>query len=104
MKRLSSLIRSDKEFSASMETMREQLRADVPYPIVINGLTNGAASAYLTEAIKEVRLLTSAPVLIIVASEAMRERCVSELRRDGVNALEYKTREFVFHNVKHNNT
>ncbi len=99
MKKLSCLIRLDKEYSASMETVRAQMKSEVPNPIIINGLTHGAASAYLAEAIKEVRGTSGAPTLIIVASETERERCVGELSAEGVNALEYKNRELVFHNV-----
>ena len=99
VKRLSGLIRYDKEFGASIETLRAQLKEKTPLPIVINGLTRGASSAYLVEAIKEMRAVSGAPVLVFVASETERERCASELCAEGVNALEYKTRELVFHNV-----
>ena len=99
MRRLSCLIRYDKEFAASLETLRLQMKADAPDPIIINGLTRGASSAYLVEAIREVRTLSGAPVLVIVSSESERERCTSGLCAEGINALEYKTRELVFHNV-----
>ena len=54
MKRLSSLIREDKEFSASLVTVSEQLFSKEPLPLVINGLTSGAAYAYVAEMILEI--------------------------------------------------
>ena len=99
MKRLSSLIRYDREFSASVDVLREQLSARAPKPMVINGLTQGAADAYLAETIGEARKISSAPVLIIVGGESERERCAESLRASGLKALEYKTRDFVFHNI-----
>ena len=64
MKRLTSLIRSDKEFYASVELAKEQLRIKAPKPIVINGLSTGAALAYLAESIEELRALVCLNTLV----------------------------------------
>ena len=99
MKKLSALIRYDREFSSSILTVREQLKARTPLPIVINGLTQGAAMAYLCEAVFELREGSASPAVIIVASETERARCASLLSGAGLRALEYKSRELVFHNI-----
>lgn len=99
MKRLSGLIRYDREFSASVEVIKEQLKVKNPKPIVINGLTAGACSAYLTEATEELRRTSRTPVLIIVRDETERERTLDSLSADGIKALGYKSRDFVFHNI-----
>ncbi len=99
MKRLTSLIRSDKEFYASVELAKEQLRIKAPKPIVINGLSTGAALAYLAESIEELRALTPTPVLIIVSSESERQSYAAALTSFGIKAYEYKPRDFNFHNI-----
>ncbi len=99
MRKLSALIRYDREFSASLDTINEQMQIRNPKPLIINGLTLGAQIAYLSEIIPEVRKKSGAPTLIIVGSEAERERTVSALNSFGVKALDYKPRDFVFHNI-----
>ncbi len=99
MKNLSALIRYDREFSASVDTLREQMKIKNPRPVIINGLTYGAQIAYLSEAIPKMRKISGAPALIIVGSEAERERTVAALLSFGVKALGYKQRDFVFHNI-----
>ena len=69
MKGLSGLIRYDKEFVASLETVKAQLKASEPLPLIINGLTRGASCAYLVEAISEVRAISGSPVLVFVSSD-----------------------------------
>ena len=56
-----SLIRRDKEFLHSVEAIREQLSANNPLPIAVNGLQGGAIAAFplicpLEAAFRRVRL------------------------------------------------
>ncbi len=99
MKRLTSLIREDKEFENSLSAVKGQLASSEPKPIIINGLSGGAANAYLAESISEIRSASGVPVLILVGSDKERERLVGELVAVGVNALAYKPRDLVFHNI-----
>ncbi len=99
MKRLTGLIRYDREFSGSLDVLREQLRARLPLPLVVNGLTAGAASAYLAESVLEYRNFSNSPVLVITATDTERERCAASLRASGVRAVQYKARDYVFHNI-----
>ena len=99
MERLSSLIRLDREFSASLETLREQLTCKNPYPMIVNGLTAGASDAYLAQAVRDVKIFSHAPALIIVPTDSEREKRAAALVSAGLRALEYKSRDFVFHNI-----
>ena len=58
MVKISSLIRQDREFSESVLSLEDMLKAKSPMPIVINGLAGGAEDAYLSEIICEAKRLT----------------------------------------------
>ncbi len=104
MLKVSSLIREDREFSASIDTLRSAYSAPVPLPLVVGGLAGGATSAYLTEAVLEaVRLIrgagASSPVLLLVSSDEMRESVLDTLATTGLSVRAYKLREPVFYNI-----
>ena len=94
-----SLIRRDKEFFHSVEAIGEALRVNNPLPIAINGLQGGATLAFLVESAREAKRLSGAPVLILVRDDAARIKIASVLASAGINALEFKSREPVFHNI-----
>ena len=94
-----SIIRRDKEFFHSVESIAEQLKANNPLPIAINGLTGGATLAYLTEAVREARRLTGAPVLIITRDDTSVSSLCESLISSGIKAERFKSREPVFHNI-----
>ncbi len=96
---ISNLIRYDKEFSEVVSTVSKQFSELNPKPIVINGLSGGAVSAFLKESILDIRKMTHAPVLIVTSSESECERVAARLSAEGVNALHFKGRELVFHNI-----
>ena len=96
---ISSIIRRDKEFSHSIESIGEQLRANNPLPIAINGLTGGATAAYLIEALREARRLTGAPVLVLARDDASADSIRQSLAEAGIKAERFKSREPVFHNI-----
>ncbi len=99
MNTLSSLITYDKEFSASCELLLAQRKNPSPKPIVINGLSDGAAAAYVAESVKLARAVSCAPPLILCGSDAARDKLVSRLLTFGVKAAAYKSRDLVFHNI-----
>ena len=94
-----SLIRRDKEFIHSVEAVREQLSANNPLPIAVNGLQGGATSAFLIESVREARRLSGVPVLILVRDDTAAIKVTSSLSDAGICALRYKSREPVFHNI-----
>ena len=96
---VTSLIRYDKEFAASIECALQTVRAEERYPIAINGLTGGAEDAYIVEASKTLLEKTAAPVLVIAGTISDRDRIYSLLLANGVRAERYKRRELVFHDI-----
>jgi len=96
---ISSLIRLDGEFSQSVDTLRAQLLAKTPLPVIINGLSGGGMDAYLTEAVREINLVSGTPTLILAPSDSERARITELICSCGVPAVEFKPREFVFYNV-----
>ncbi len=99
MSKIPSIIRQDGEFAASTAAIRTALSENTPAPIIINGLSGGAQDAYLCESIREVSMLSESPSLILVPTDTERHRLCDYLRREGIDALEYKGRDFVFHNI-----
>ena len=96
MKKLTKLITFDREFSASVEAVRAEMRKEEPLPVVINGLTGGAARAYIAEA--AAILSERAPALVLTGSEGERDAICDLLSSCGLRAFVYKSRDFVFHN------
>ena len=100
MQKITKLIRADSEFSAFVSGLRETYSADECLPIAINGLTGGAESAFIAETVREGVRISSRPVLILVESEAERVKLTESLARAGINAVGYKRRDLVFHNIR----
>ena len=99
MRRLSGLIRYDREFIDSLSTVKRQLAESAPLPVIINGLSSGASVHYVCETLKTTKDLSSSPALILVSSDGERERLLALLSDEGIKALGYKSRDFVFHNI-----
>ena len=97
MKKLTSLIKLDREFAASVEAVIEELKKNEPSPVVVNGLSGGAESAYVVEAVSI--LSASSPVLVIAGNEGQRDKFTALLTENGLRARSFKSRDFIFHNV-----
>jgi transcription-repair coupling factor (superfamily II helicase) len=97
MKNLSELIRRDREFGASIDSIRAQLKSEKPLPVIINGLAGGALYAYAVEAAET--LCHTSPVLVLAGSEAACDALCSIFNERGVRSAVYKQRELIFHNV-----
>ncbi len=100
MERLTSLIRADKEYKSFLRTLNTAYGESESLPIAINGLSGGASSAFIAESVIEARKLTGLPVLILCENEGERERITETLRSSGIDALAYKKRDLVFHNIR----
>jgi len=101
---VSRIIREDREFRSIIETLKEEFLKEKPLPIAVGGLSGGATSAFLIESLREAMKLqrergSKAPILVLVPRDEDRHRITCELTGAGVNALEYKLREPVFHNI-----
>lgn len=104
MYKYSSLIREDREYAASLDTIKVAYSAPAPLPMVVGGLAGGATMAYLVEAVKDsVRLIrgsgASSPVLLLAPTDEMRESILTALGASGLRAEAYKLREPVFYNI-----
>ena len=100
MQKITKIIRTDSEFSAFASCMRKAYSADECLPIAINGLTGGAENAFLAEAVRDAVKVSGRAVLILVESEGERARVTDLLCRAEVNAVGYKKRDLVFHNIR----
>lgn len=99
MIKIPALIRLDKEFSVSVATALREFIANKPKPIIINGLSGGSESAYLSEAIRELYERTKAPSLVLVGNTTEAEGVVDALRGAGISVFEFKPRELIFYNI-----
>ncbi len=101
MQKLTALIREDREFRAFAETLREGLMGrDTPYPIAVNGLSGGAELAFIAEAVREAREISSAPAIIFSGGDTECASLAEGLTASGLKVLLYKRRERVFHNIR----
>ena len=100
MQKITNLIRADGEFSDFISCVRDTWRSEERLPIAVNGLTGGAESAFITEAVREAKSISGSPVLILVSGETERATLTDRLRQAGINAVGYKRRDLVFHNIR----
>lgn len=95
--RLTQWIFADPETGAVLDCIREQQRAATPLPVLINGLSGGAADAFLAEASLSLTTQTHAPVLLLVEEEKDVAPLVSRLTDVGLRAYAFPARDLVFH-------
>ena len=100
MQKITGLIRSDSEFLSFLSCMKDAYSADECLPIAVNGLSGGAESAFIVEAVRDAVKITGQPILVLVESEAERVRITDTLCAAGINAVGYKKRDLVFHNIR----
>ena len=90
----------DKEYASFRQTLSENLALPHALPIVVNGLSAGAELAFFLIAVRDaLRFSGSAPVLVLVESEAVGEKTAKALQDSGIRAMHYKERDLVFHNI-----
>ena len=100
MKSVLSLIREDREFSASVKAAIVEAKKPSPLPISVNGLAQGASAAYITEAARELVKELSAPIVILASSDSERDKIAATLTNEtDLTTVVYKKRDFVFHNI-----
>ena len=100
MHKITRLIRTEREFGGFVSCMKDSFANAECLPIAVNGLAGGAESAFLAEAIQEAGKISHRPILVLVENEAERIRVTELLRACDVNALGYKRRDLVFHNIR----
>ena len=100
MKNITKLIRSDKEFFAFLNCLRSGFSAEEALPIAINGLSGGAETAFIIEAVRSAVEISKRAVLVLVPNESERIRVCAALSAAGIRALGYKKRDLVIHNIR----
>jgi transcription-repair coupling factor (superfamily II helicase) len=97
--RITELIRCDREYKSVVLALGEQLRAEKPLPLVVNGLQGGASDAFITEIVEDGRKLSGAPVLLFAENEDSAERIAALLSRASLSVRVFKSRDLVFHSI-----
>ena len=100
MQKITKIIRADSEFQSFLSCIRDAYAAEECLPASVNGLSGGAESAFVTEAVRDAVDISNSPVLVLVESESERTRVTDSLRAAGINAVGYKKRDLVFHNIR----
>lgn len=100
MQKITRLIRLDREFFDFLSTMKESFSSGERLPLAVNGLSGGAEGAFVAEAVRAAREISSGAVLVLVESEPERIRVCDLLSSAGVNAMGFKRRDLVFHNIR----
>ena len=100
MQRITNPIRLDREYRGASQTLSETVAAKTPLPIVVNGLSGGAADAFLAEAIRDHRADPSRrPALVFARDESEANRVAAMLSDAGLSAAAYPAREFCLHHM-----
>ncbi|MBO7170780.1 MAG: transcription-repair coupling factor [Clostridia bacterium] len=99
MKLITRTITADREFLGVCRALDEQLSAEKPLPISVSGLSDGASDAFLTELLRYASEKHPAPRLLFVTDEGAATRLAATLSAEGLNALYYPPRDFVFLNI-----
>ena len=99
MKQLTPLIRLDREFNGFLAALDEQLRTPRPLPLIVNGLSRGADTAFLVEGVTEACERSHAPVLILVPDERRMYAASHALKESALRVRTYPERDLVLHSV-----
>ncbi len=99
MKLITRTITADREFLGVCRALDEQLSAEKPLPISVSGLSDGASDAFLTELLRYAAEKYPTPRLLFVTDEGAAARTASFLSAEGLNALYYPAKDFVFLNI-----
>jgi len=85
----------DRDFSGYLELVSSQKKAKRKYPILVTGLCEGAQDAFLISSVKR----SEGPSLIVCANERECRKRTEALRRFGLRAEFYITRDLNFYNI-----
>ncbi len=100
MQKITNPIRLDREFRSATLTIRETVGGRSPLPVVVNGLSGGAADAFIAEAIRDHRADPShRPALVFTRDESEAIRVAAMLSDTGLSAAVYPAREFCLHHM-----
>ncbi len=93
------LIRLDREYSSSLECLRQQLRCAERLPIYVTGLTEGSAYHYVCSAVSDILKEGGGPHLVLAQSDKECAAICDMLTELSVRCAHYKPRDYVFYNI-----
>ena len=99
MSTVTDFIRLDKEYSALLNTIRQDRKTKTPLPVLVTGLCDGALDATFVSAIKDLKSDYCGTVLILAPDEKSAVRLTSFLKKNGVEAGFYVARDLTFYNI-----
>ncbi len=99
MRLVSSAIVADREFYQARLALSEQFRANKPLPLSVNGLSDGARDAFLSELLRASGEENPRPSLVLAADEGEARATAARLCEDGIPAVFYPARDFVYLNI-----
>ncbi len=98
MRHINEKIRWDREYTALLGALGEQLKGQ-RLAVSANGLSGGGETAFFCTLCRDIDTLFSRPVCFLVANEgAARELC-DELSADGIDAELFSTRDLGLYNL-----
>ncbi len=105
MKVLQPFVRSLREYRSVIEKfeavngLRQRFAADLSRRSTVNGLCDGAETAFLAAFLEDIRKVKTAPALIVVPDEKAARRLFDTLSEYSIDCLVCPSRDFVFYNV-----
>ncbi len=99
MKLITSLLSEDREFYQATIALSEQFRANKPLPLSVNGLADGAKEAFVAELLRYASEKHPSPSLLLVSEEGAARTLAASLSAQGLTALFYPSRDFLFLNI-----
>ena len=99
LRAITSAITADREFHQTLLTLLAQLGAKKPLPLSVNGLSDGARDAFLTEVLRTVAEKKPGPSLLLAGEEGEALALAAMLTAEGLPAVYYPPRDFVFLNI-----
>ena len=96
MRIITGTILAEREFSATLEAVREVRAAASPLPLLVNGLSGDAQIAFCAELARE-SAASGSPTLILLPQDGAATRVAEQLSAAGLRALAYHARDFVLH-------
>ena len=91
-------IRAERDYAALTKTLAEQL-SGAPKPILVSGLSAGAAGSFYASVTEDAKRYSGRGVLILVSDDGEARRMTAFFDSVGMRALFYPSRELVFHNI-----
>jgi len=92
-------IRDEREYAGICTTLRQQLAARNPLPLLVTGMCDGARSAFYASLAADMKKEFGSGLLLIVPDEKEALKISNACAAGGLNVLTYPLRDFIFHSI-----